>query len=144
MIFFAKRPSDLDIEKLSHIYCTDGDFQPDSFCEDVYDYFSLGVGGYAVMQVGEDYASAVRFEPYADGFLISCLQTAGDFRRQGYAENLIRRMREELSKPLYSHVDKRNHASMQLHNKCGFRLLSDTARLLDGTVTSRFVTLFLE
>lgn len=143
MIFFAKRVSDLDIEKLSHIYCTDSGFRPDTFRENVYDYFSMGIGGYAVMQVGEDYVSVARYEPYAEGFLISCLQTEEGFRRRGYAECLIRGVREELSKPLYSHVEKRNHASIQLHNKCGFRLLSDTARLLDGTVTSRYVTLFL-
>lgn len=143
MILLANGSSDLNMEKLSRVYCRDNELERNRFCDDVYDYFAMHIGGYAVWQEGEDYVCAVRLEPYRDGFLISCLQTGEGFRRQGYAESLIRAMQLKLGKKLYSHVAKSNRPSLQLHQKCGFCRISDTAVLLDGTVTSRYVTLCL-
>lgn len=144
MFIFAYQASDLDLEKLSAIYCTDSDFVRSAFCYNAFDYFSEHIGGYAVLEKSGNYVCAMRFEPYMDGILISCLQTKPDCRRRGYAQNLIGALQAEFSKPIYSHVAKNNHPSLCLHRKMGFDVISDTARLLDGTVTSRYLSMCLK
>ena len=42
---------------------------------------------------------------------------------------------------VYSHVSKRNQASLSTHFSCGFQIEKDYAVDLDGTVTTRQVTL---
>ncbi len=143
MFITAYRVSDLDLEKLACVYCDDRAWVHSAFCDNVYDYFSEHIGGYAVWHDGEQYVCALRFEPYRDGILISCLQTGEGYRRKGYAQKLILSVHSHFGKPLYSHVEKKNMPSRNLHHKCGFEIISDTATLLDGTVTSRYETLRL-
>lgn len=144
MQIIAYRASELDLKELSAVYCEEVFLGHDSFYDDVYDYFSEQIGGYAVWQEDGRYVCALRFEPYRDGILISCLQTRENFRRKGYAQKLISSVRSQFQKPLYSHVEKKNLPSRKLHGQCGFEVIADTATLLDGTVTSRFETLRLK
>ena len=44
-------------------------------------------------------------------------------------------------KNMYSHIDKKNIPSFELHKNCGFRLISDSARYIDGTVTQNSYTM---
>lgn len=141
MLIISYRASELDLEELSFVYREAGFRAHDSFYEDVYAYFSEHIGGYAVWLEGGHYVCALRFEPYRDGILISCLQTGENSRRKGYAQKLISSVCSKFQKPLYSHVEKKNIPSRKLHCKCGFEVISDTATLLDGTVTSRYETL---
>lgn len=91
------------------------------------------------------YVSALRLEPYKDGQLLAALETAPDCRRQGYGEALIRAVQQHLgSGKLYSHVDKRNTASLRIHEKCGFRVISDCAVYISGSVDYRCCTLVYE
>lgn len=91
------------------------------------------------------YVSALRLEPYKDGLLLAALETALDCRRQGYGEALIRAVQQHLgSGKLYSHVDKRNTASLRIHEKCGFRVISDCAVYISGSVDYRCCTLVYE
>lgn len=91
------------------------------------------------------YVSALRLESYKDGQLLAALETAPNCRRQGYGEALIRAVQQHLgSGKLYSHVDKRNTASLRIHEKCGFRVISDCAVYISGSVDYRCCTLVYE
>ena len=50
-------------------------------------------------------------------------------------------LKELDGKRIYSHVGKRNAASLAVHEKCGFYQISDTAAYIDGSVDSKAYTL---
>ena len=91
------------------------------------------------------YVSALRLEPYRDGFLIAGLETVPQMRNRGFAEQLLRsvcqQLREQGGAVLYSHVHISNAASLRVHVKCGFSGYLDHAVFLDGSVDTRTVTL---
>lgn len=102
----------------------------------------------AVYLIWEDagrYVSALRLEPYQDGFLLEGLETATGQRRKGYASRLLREAQAYLTElgpvRLYSHVAKGNTPSLRTHFACGFHRHLDYARYIDGSVDSRSVTL---
>ncbi len=87
------------------------------------------------------YVSTLRLEPYEDGLLLAALETAPAHRRKGYAEKLIRAVQAEFPQKIYSHVSKRNTASLAVHKKCGFRQVLDYAKYIDGSVVRSAITL---
>lgn len=91
--------------------------------------------------------SLLRLEPWKDGLLLTGLETLPNRRNCGYAAALLTAVaaycREQGNARLYSHIDHRNAPSIRVHEKCGFRRISDTAKLLDGTVTARMGTYLL-
>ena len=97
---------------------------------------------------GDEVVCALRLEPWKDGFLLAALQTAPTCRRCGYARSLLRAVqryvREQECTKLYSHIHHRNMASIRLHAQCGFQKISDTAALLDGTITAQMGTYLCE
>ena len=98
-----------------------------------------------IWEEGGRYVSALRLEPYRDGLLLAALDTAPACRRQGYGAALIRAVQQLPGcGKIYSHVDKRNTASLRTHEKCGFRILSDHAVYLNGSVDYRCHTLVYE
>ena len=102
----------------------------------------------AVLAVWEEdgiYVSALRLEPYKDGLLLNALETAPIHRKKGYAAGLIRAVQENLGNvKIYSHVNKRNIPSLKTHEACGFRVISDCAVFLSGSVDYRSCTLLYE
>lgn len=121
----------------------------DDFYSYLHDAFFKREGAsYAVWVADERYVSALRLEPYRDGLLLEALETAPDCRRRGYAQSLIRAVQAWLAQRgsvrLYSHVGKRNEASMRVHLKCGFRVIQDSASYIDGSVSNRACTLLYE
>ena len=104
-------------------------------------FFSTKGAVYAVWLENETYISALRLEPYEDGLLLEALETAPAYRRQGYAEKLIRAVQDTFPQKIYSHVNKRNTASLAVHEKCGFRQVLDYAKYIDGSVARNAVTL---
>lgn len=94
------------------------------------------------------YVSALRLEPYRDGLLLAALETAPSYRKMGYAAVLIQAVQRHLTKNgavrLYSHVNKKNVASMRTHEKCGFRVVSDCAVYISGSMDYRSCTLLYE
>lgn len=103
---------------------------------------------YAILETGGSYVSALRLEPYRDGLLLEALETAPGQRRKGYAESLLRDVQSVLraqgAVKLYSHVHKRNIPSLRIHEKCGFRRISEIAVYIDGSVNDRCCTLCYE
>ena len=94
------------------------------------------------------YVSALRLEPYRDGLLLAALETSPVHRRKGYAAALIHGVQAYLVQQgafrLYSHVNKRNTASLRTHESCGFRVISDCAVYLNGSVDYHCCTLMCE
>ena len=109
------------------------------------DFFPQSDAVYAVWVEASEYKAAVRLERSQNGALLHSLETAPNERRKGYAYNLLMHFLDYLRatdyKYVYSHVEKRNKASLALHKKCGFEIISDSATYLDGTVTQRSDTL---
>ena len=88
------------------------------------------------------YRSALRLEPYQDGLLLTALETHPQMRRRGFAEKLVKAALEyALNMTIYSHVSKKNIASLRTHEKCGFRKILDYAVYADGSVDDRCFTL---
>ena len=103
---------------------------------------------YCIWEEKGCYVSALRLEPYRDGLLLEALETKPSCRKLGYATSLIRAAQQHLSQSekvkLYSHVNKRNAASIQTHQKCGFHVVSDCAVYINGSVDYRCCTLLYE
>lgn len=96
---------------------------------------------YYLWSVSGRCVSALRLEPYRDGLLLEALETAPEARRKGYAKDLVQAVLAACStRPVYSHVEKRNVASLQTHIACGFQRVSEQAMYLDGSVNAHCCT----
>lgn len=108
-------------------------------------FFQTAGAVYAIWIVNGHYVSALRLEPYQDGYLLEALETAPEHRRKGYAAELIKAVRNEVFPDqdliIYSHVNKRNTASIKVHERCGFTVWQDYARYIDGSINYRAYTL---
>lgn len=108
-------------------------------------FFSTSGAFYAIWEYEGRYVSALRLEPYRDGLLLEALETAPGLRRRGHAETLIREVQRMLEAQgpvkLYSHIHKRNLPSLRIHEKCGFRRISEIAVYIDGSVNGRCCTM---
>ena len=107
-------------------------------------FFKIEGAYYALWEESGRYCSALRLEPYEDGFLLAGLETKKDCRGKGFAAKLMQAVLQLETKPVYSHVSRKNIASLRTHEKCGFRKISDCARYIDGSVSSNAVTLYKE
>lgn len=108
-------------------------------------FFPTDNAWYYVWEENGAYVAALRLEPYRDGMLLEALETHPDHRRKGYAGQLIQAVQEICPNCIiYSHVGKRNLASLKTHEKCGFRRIADQAVYADGSVNSRSYTLCWE
>ena len=117
--------------------------------QDLYAY--LGVfftdkdSAYAVWAPDGVYKAALRIEPYCDGLIVTGLETAPGERQKGYAAKLVNEviccLKEKGCRKLYSHVEKTNVASLKLHDKVGFQIISDSATYIDGSFHTDSVTL---
>ena len=110
------------------------------------DFFSKPYARYCIWTENGSYVSALRLWPFQDGQLLEGLETKPGQRRKGYAASLIRAVQEHCptGTRIYSHVSRSNTASLGLHESCGFRVVQETARYLDGTVSTRAQTLCWE
>lgn len=99
-------------------------------------YYVLSDKGY--------YVSALRIEPYKDGYLLEALETKPKLRGKGYAQTLVLEMLKSLSTEnettVYSHISKTNAISIAVHEKCAFEKILDYAAYIDGSVNNRAYT----
>jgi RimJ/RimL family protein N-acetyltransferase len=109
------------------------------------DFFCQKSAFYALWEREGHYVAALRVEPYCDGVIIAGLETALSARECGYASALLTEVVNYLQsmgcRKAYSHILKNNKVSLHIHSKCGFQLILEYARLLDGTVTQRYCTM---
>ena len=110
-------------------------------------FFAIDDAFLALWELDGVYMAALRVEPYLDGYLVSGLETMPDCRIRGYAKKLLQKASAHLKQlgsiKIYSHIDKQNIASLNLHLACGFTVISDHAVFLDGSVFSNHYTLCL-
>lgn len=136
---------ELDEEQLLRVYSEHNWDEQDFLSYLRYDFFGQHDALYAVWMEGSLYKSAVRLERCHDGLLLHSLETAPDARRKGYAYQLLTNLLDFLHTTncdaIYSHVEKKNKASLLLHKKCGFKMIADCATYLDGTVTQYSYTM---
>ncbi len=98
-------------------------------------FFTTDGAFYAVWEEDGRYYSALRLEPYRDGFLMEAVETAPEYRRKGYACRLMREVFRYMGKGVvYVHIDKGNAPSIALHEKMGFEKILDYAVYIDGSV----------
>lgn len=111
--------------------------------QDFYDYLRQGFftqadDCYCIWQENGAYVCALRLQRFRDGLLLEALETRPEYRRQGYAEKLIRAVQERVEQQrIYSHIHHKNLPSRAVHEKCGFRMVCDIARYADGSVNDR-------
>ncbi len=145
MLQIIKNMRELDTEQLLEVYRGSEPDEVDFLDYLREDFFRQEGAFYAIWSVDDVYKSAVRLEPYRDGLLLYSLETAPNSRREGCAYSLLSQLMQLLRncdcKAVYSHVNKRNKPSLSLHDKCGFKVISDTATYIDGTVTQNSFTL---
>lgn len=112
---------------------------------DITDFLANQEGILALWVADGCVKAALRLEPFYDGLLISCLETAPGARGKGVATRLISHVVEQYcNQKVYAHIHKNNIVSMKAHQKNGFVVVNDSARLLDGTVTNAYNTLIRE
>ena len=104
-------------------------------------FFATEGAIYALWVIDGQYVSALRLEPYQDGLLLEALETAPEHRHKGYASKLIRAVLEWVgNQKVYSHVSKRNAASLRTHEKSGFHRILEHAVYADGSVLTSSCT----
>ena len=155
MLLIAKRLEELNFSALMDIYIEGNLEKAEEYGDggllraerEFYDYlredfFRQQGAFYAVWTEQGRYVSALRLEPYKDGWLLEALETAPDYRKKGYAKALMIAVLEYMNQSIiYSHVSKRNEAFLRTHYACGFQKHLDHVVYLDGSVTNRGVTL---
>lgn len=89
--------------------------------------------------------SAVRCESYADGVLLTALETAPSCRGRGYATALLQAVLRHLEAgKVYVHIRHGNETSVAVHLRCGFVKIKSGARLLDGSYSVAYDTYVAE
>ena len=155
MLLIMKRLEELDFSALMDVYIEGNREKAEEYGDggllqaerEFFDYlredfFRQKDAFYAVWQVAGQYVSALRLEPYGDGWLLEALETAPNHRKQGYAKALMAEVLDMMGEiVVYSHVSKRNEASLRTHYACGFQKHLDHVVYLDGSVSNRAVTL---
>lgn len=106
-------------------------------------------GALCAVWIEEDrYISVLRLQAYADGLLLTGMETAPEYRNKGAAKNLLCSVKEYLKKSgnvnIYSHISKRNLPSIHVHYFCGFTRLREGATFLDGSVSWSYDTYILK
>lgn len=120
---------------------------------DFYDYlrqvfFRTPGAVYCVWVLDGTFVSALRLEPYRDGWIVAGLETGTAYRGQGYAGELLgealRWLKDQGSCRVYSHIEHCNGTSICVHLRCGFRKIGDCAVFLDGSASNRAGTYLYE
>lgn len=106
------------------------------------DFFKNSEAFYAIWTEENLWVSALRMEPYKDGFLLEALETHPDHRKKGYATSLIKAVQQIVSAPIYSHVSKKNVSSLAVHKACDFHKLKEYAVYVDGSVSDQAFTMY--
>lgn len=96
------------------------------FIEFLKNFLSKEQNTYYVLNVDGQWVSALRLTKIEDFYYMEALETAPEHRRKGYASELIREVISSLSAEgrikIRSNVNKKNKASLDTHQKCGFTI----------------------
>lgn len=139
MLSIIRSVSQLDVEQLQHVY---GAYSYSDFYESIVAFFEEPKTYIYLWQVNGRYVSALRIEPFENGWLVAGLETALAERRKGYAKTLLSAVIDQLpdNTTVYSHIHITNKPSLAVHAACGFSEYLDYARLLDGSISINYYT----
>lgn len=139
MLKVIRSLNQLDVAQLQQLYDASS---YSAFYDSLIGFFEEPRAYICIWQVNEHYVSALRIEPFQDGWLVAGLETAAMHRRKGYAKALLTAVINQLppDAKLYSHIEIRNEPSIAVHKACGFAMVLDYAKLLDGSVSTNFHT----
>ena len=120
--------------------------QEDNFYQYLRQVFFVTPGAiYGLWEENGKYLSALRLEPYKDGLLLEALETHPEHRGRGFAKALIREaLKLAETDKVYSHISRRNPASIAVHMESGFRKILDYSLYADGTTNSSCDTYLYE
>ncbi len=108
------------------------------------DFFQSPGAFYALWRQEDACVAALRMESYLDGVLLEALHTRRECRNRGYATQLLKNSLAFAKKQgffsVYAHIKADNLPSLAVHKHCGFVCQKESARLLDGTVTTQYHT----
>ena len=149
MLKIVNRFCDLDIDRILLVYEEQfsgrSKLTKDDFCEDWMLFFRDKHNVCCIWETEATFKACLRIEPYRDGALITCLETAPQDRGPGHATALINAVKDYLKQQncsaMYVHILENNKVSMHTHRKAGFTKYSDVAHLVDGTISQRYCTL---
>lgn len=163
MLLIAKSRKELDFRQLMDVYeegnrenaCEQYPHLPleQGIAEAEQDFYAFLKEGfymnpdafYGVWVVDGCYVSALRVEPYRDGWLMEAVETKPACRRKGYAKLLMKAVLNQMpGGKMYSHIHKKNLPSQKLHEGLDFRRCSEWAVYIDGSVNDRCATYLLE
>ena len=146
MLKLVRSVSEVNVSALMSVYSRElGDFRLEQrFYSDLMEFFHAENAFYALWEESGTYCAALRVEPFADGLLVAGLETHPAMRNKGYATKLLGNIVAMTKEKLYSHVARSNAASLKVHMRCGFSVIKDYARYLDGSVSHSAVTLCIE
>lgn len=160
MLIIARKLNELSFGKLMEVY-REGNLEngqerwPDEpearqialAEQDFYNYlqqvfFKTDGARYLIWEERGKYISALRLEPYRDGLLLAALETLPEMRNRGYGTKLVlAALTQTGNAKIYSHVSKKNSASLRTHEKSGFKRILEYAVYTDGSVNDRCCTL---
>ena len=145
MLIEVRMPSQLSFEEYLRVYAREvrSPSEEARAYDRVMDFLFHPDAVLCVWSVDGRYRSALRLEPWRDGFLLNTLATAPEDQGRGYATDLVRAVLEHYS-PVYSHISHDNAASIRVHEKCGFQRILEYAVYVDGSVNYRCCTLVHE
>lgn len=93
---------------------------------------------YALWYAEAKLVSALRVEPYDDGYLIAALETRPNSRNLGYAKALLNEvcgiLLHDGKTPIYSHIGRSNIPSQKVHTACNFTEILPYSRYADGKI----------
>ena len=108
-------------------------------------FFRQADSHYFLWEKDGRYVSALRVEPYDDGYLIAALETEPSHRNCGYAKTLLQEVLIWLDKhnpaPVYSHISNANKPSLAVHKAIGFSEFLPYSRYVDGSVSHNAITM---
>ena len=94
------------------------------------DFFSVAGNLYVIYEADGIWLSSLRLYRIKDGFYyLEALETHPDHRRKGYGacllDGLLNVLKAQGPFQICDCVGKQNRASLSVHEKCGFRIVSD-------------------
>lgn len=142
MVFAFRQLKQMNCSALGELYQFPNSKEEIDFMDHLRDVFFRTAGAvYYVWIENGRYIAALRLEPWDGKLLLSGFQTHPSYRRRGYGLMLMQEvLRDHVHGTVCSHIHHKNYASIALHLKAGFRKAFESARLLDGTVTSQYGT----
>lgn len=144
MVKIISSKKNLDISRLEAVYA--GSLSSLSALQDFYmdtdGFFKEPLAYYCVWEEKDEYVSALRIEPYKDGWLVAGLETVPNQRNKGYAKALLSGVLQQMPEnvTVYSHIEKGNAPSIAVHTACGFCIHLEHAVFLDGSVSEKSYT----